>query len=314
MTAKEAASGLPRVPEQCQGPNPDLTPPKFVAPPGTCDCAVHVVGPFAQFPLMSNRKVTPPEATAEDYRRVMAALRIERAVVAQPSFYGTDNRCVREAILASNGAWRGVAVIDPEISESELLGLHQAGFCGVRINLLMGGGPGLDGLDRIAERIRHLSWHLQLFLDAHDLPKIAQRLRRLPVPLVIDHMGYAPPAEGTGQPGFQTLLHLAREGCWVKLSAAYRISAQPYPYEDVVPLVRALVEAAPSRMLWGTDWPHPAFTALMPRDGDLLDLLPSWIPDDGIQKRVLVDNPAALYGFAPQQFRVAAERPGITAR
>jgi predicted TIM-barrel fold metal-dependent hydrolase len=309
VNSKEIVCGLHDLPEECQGPNPDLTPPRFVAPLGTCDCHLHIVGPSAQYPLLSNRRITPREATLEDYLRVMAALRIQHAVVVQPSFYGTDNRCTRDAILAAKGEWRGVAVIDPGIKESELVDLHQAGFRGVRINLMMGGGPGLDVLDRIAHRIKHLSWHMQIFVDARDLPEIAPRLRRLPVPFVVDHMGHIPAGVGIGHPGFQTLLQLAREGCWVKLSAAYRISAQPYPYADVVPLARTLVEAAPSRMLWGTDWPHPGVTVPMPRDGDLLDLLPTWVPDGGTQKRVLVDNPAALYGFAPQQCSAATERP-----
>jgi len=285
-------------PPLCQPPHSDLSPPKFVAPPGACDCHLHIIGPPKHYPCVPNRSYTPVEAHVEHYRNVHTALRLERAVVVQPSFYGTDNRCTHDAILASNGRWRGVAVVDPAISESELAKLHEAGFRGVRINLLFKGGLAMEVLEQIAELIRPLGWHVQLLVDGRDLPELALRLRKLPVPFVVDHMGHMPTSVGAGHPGFQKLLQLAREGCWVKLSGPYRVSGQPYPYEDVLPFVRALVEAAPSRMVWGTDWPHPAVKAAIPRVGDLMDLLPRWIPDAETRRRVLVENPARLYGFA----------------
>jgi predicted TIM-barrel fold metal-dependent hydrolase len=234
----------------------------------------------------------------EDYRRVATALRLAHAVIVQPSFYGTDNRCTRDAVLASNGQWRGVAVVEPAVSENQLAELDAAGFRGVRINLLFKGGLAMDALEKIAARIQPLGWHVQLLVDGRDLPELAPRLRRLPAPFVVDHMGHMPASLGVQHPGFQMLLELAREGGWVKLSGAYRISAQPYPYKDVTPIAQALVEAAPSRMVWGSDWPHPAISVPMPRDGDLLDLLPVWIPDAETRRRVLVENPRVLYGAA----------------
>jgi predicted TIM-barrel fold metal-dependent hydrolase len=284
-------------PPMCQPPNSDLTPPKFVAPSGACDCHLHIIGPPAQYPCVPNRSYTPVEAHAEQYRCVAAALRLDHAVVVQPSFYGTDNLCTCDAILASNGRWRGVAVVDPAIKESELADLHETGFRGVRINLLFKGGLAMDVLEQIARLIQPLGWHVQLLVDGRDLPDLAPRLRKLPVPFVVDHMGHMPTSVGVQHPGFQTLLQLAREGCWVKLSGPYRISGQPYPYDDVAPFARALVEAAPSRMVWGTDWPHPAVSVPIPRDGDLMDVLPIWIPDAETRRRVLVENPARLYGF-----------------
>jgi predicted TIM-barrel fold metal-dependent hydrolase len=289
----------PSTPPMCQPPNSDLTAPKFVAPPGTWDCHLHIVGPLEQYPHVPNRSYTPVEAHVEDYRRVTAALRIDHAVIVQPSFYGTDNRCTCDAVLASNGKWRGVAVIDPAIKESDLADLHDTGFRGVRINLLFKGGLAMKVLEQIARLIQPLDWHVQLLVDGRDLPELAPRLRKLPVPFVIDHMGHMPASVGLQHPGFQTLLQLAREGCWAKLSGPYRISGQPYPYEDVAPFARALVEAAPSRMVWGTDWPHPAVSVPIPRAGDLLDLMPVWIPDAETRHRVLVENPARLYGFEP---------------
>ncbi len=285
-------------PPLCQPPNPDLTPPKFVAPPGSWDCHLHIIGPPQLYPYVSNRSYTPVEASVDDYRRVAAALRLTNAVIVQPSFYGTDNRCTRDAVIASRGAWRGVAVIEPAISDRELGELDAAGFRGVRINLLFKGGLAMDALERIAQRIQPLGWHVQLLVDGRDLPELAPRLRRLAVPFVVDHMGHMPASLGVQHPAFQALLQLARDGGWVKLSGAYRISGQPYPYADVTPIAQALVEAAPTRMVWGSDWPHPSITVPMPRDGDLLDLLPVWIPDAETRARVLVENPQTLYGKA----------------
>jgi predicted TIM-barrel fold metal-dependent hydrolase len=294
-------------PPVCQAPNPDLTPPKFKAPPGTWDCHIHIVGPVEKYPYVPNRSYTPAESSADDYSRVMAALRVDHAVVVQPSFYGTDNRCTQDAIASANGKWRGVAVIEPTTKESEMVALHEAGFRGVRMNLLFKGGLSAGVLEPVASLIKPFGWHLQFLLDARDLPELAPRLRRLPVPFVIDHMGHMPAALGVKHPAFETLLQLVREGCWVKLSGAYRISSESYPYNDVVPLARALVEAAPERMVWGTDWPHPAVTVPLPRDGDLLDLVPMWIPDPEIRKRVLVDNPSFLYGLATKPAAKLAE-------
>jgi 2-pyrone-4,6-dicarboxylate lactonase len=281
----------------CQPPNSDLTPPKFVPPPGTCDCHLHIVGPPERYPYVPNRSYTPVEAGVEDYRRVAAALRVDHAVVVQPSFYGTDNGCTRDAIFASHGKWRGVAVVEPSIKDSELAELHESGFRGVRINLLFQGGLGMDVLEQIARLIQPFGWHVQLLIDGRDLPELAPRLRKLPVPFVVDHMGHMPTSLGVEHPGFQTLLQLSREGGWVKLSAPYRISQQPYPYDDVLPFARALVEAAPARMVWGSDWPHPAVRVPIPRDGDLMDLVPLWIPDAETRRGVLVENPTNLYDF-----------------
>src|SRR5208337_2402589 len=280
----------------CQPPNPDLTPPKFVAPPGAWDCHLHIIGPTTQYPLVPDRSWTPVESNPDRYRRVAAALRTEHAVIVQPSIYGTDNRCTRDAILASKGKWRGVAVVDPNIKESKLADMHEAGFRGVRINVLFKGGLAMEVLEQIARLIAPLGWHLQLLIDGRDLPELAPRLRRLPVHFVIDHMGHMPVKLGLAHPGFTALFALAREGnCWVKLSGAYRISAQPYPYEDVAPIAKALVEAAPERMVWGSDWPHPSFQGAMPVDATLLDLLASWVPESRTRQRILTTNPAELY-------------------
>lgn len=150
--------------------------------------------------------------------------------------------------------------------------------------------------------IQPLRWHVQLLLDGRDLPELADRLGRLPVDFVVDHMGHMPASLGVEHTGFQTLLQLLRAGrCWVKLSGAYRISGEPQPYNDAVPFARALVETAPEKLVFGTDWPHPSISVPMPRDASLLDLLPAWAPDEATRRRILVENPARLYGFPPAQ-------------
>lgn len=282
----------------CQGYNPDPGKPRLAIPPSSCDCHAHIFGPADKYPYTPHRSYTPPEASIEAYRRMLAALGFERAVIVQPSVYGTDNRCTRDAVVASGGKWRGVAVVEPGVSDSLLAELHAAGFRGVRINLLFKGGLQLDALEQIARAIQPLGWHVQLLLDGGNLPDIANRLQRLPVEFVVDHMGHMPASLGIGHAGFQTLLQLLRGGrCWVKLSGAYRISAKPQPYDDAVPFARALVETAPDKLVFGTDWPHPSISVPMPQDASLLDLLPAWAPDEATRRRILVENPAKLYDF-----------------
>ena len=189
-------------------------------------------------------------------------------------------------------------MLNPEVTRDELRALHEAGFRGVRINLVFKGGLAMEVLEKMARRIEPLGWHLQLLVDGRDLVDLAPRLRQFPVPVVLDHLGHMPVALTLKHPAFAALLSLVREGrCWVKLSGAYRISSLPYPYDDVVPIAQALVAAGPEQMVWGSDWPHPAFQGEMPVDAGLLDLLTEWVPDRRLRHRVLVENPARLYDF-----------------
>ena len=294
MTSTEGEATIP----VCAAPNPDPGSPKVAVPPNACDCHAHIFGPVEQYPLIPGRTYTPPPASIQAYQRMLSALGLDRAVIVQPSVYGTDNRCTYDAVAASGGRWRGIAVVSPGTNTHDLQRLHDAGFRGVRINLLFKGGLAMEILEQVARLIAPLGWHLQLLIDGRDLPELAPRLRRLPVHFVIDHMGHMPAQLGLAHPGFAALLALAREGnCWVKLSGAYRISAQPYPYEDVAPIAKALVEAAPERMVWGSDWPHPSFQGAMPVDATLLDLLASWVPESRTRQRILSTNPAQLYDF-----------------
>ncbi|MDO9216891.1 MAG: amidohydrolase family protein, partial [Lacisediminimonas sp.] len=192
---------------------------------------------------------------------------------------------------------RGVAVVAPDVSDAELADLHAAGVRGLRLNILFGGGVSLDAMEHLAQRIGKSGWHLQLLLDARMLPGLMPRLTRLPCPVVIDHMGHMPVADGLDAPGFNSLRTLLREhDCWVKLSGAYRISDDFPDFGDVVPLAHSLIAAAPDRCVWGSDWPHVALKQ-MPDTGRLLNALPAWSPDPAQLQRILVDNPARLYGF-----------------
>ncbi|HUU73169.1 MAG TPA: amidohydrolase family protein, partial [Burkholderiales bacterium] len=264
----------------CLGPDPRPRAPKFSVPVGACDCHAHVLGPPEKYPYVAARSYTPPTALLEDYQALHRVLGIERAVIVQPSVHGTDNQVTLDGIAGYGSNARGIAVVEADVDDRELARLHAGGIRGVRLNLLFGGGVGLQALEPLSERIANLGWHVQLLLDARNLVELAPRLRQLPVAVVVDHMGHMNVAHGIDHPGFQALLELVRDGtCWIKLSGNYRISASGPPYADAIPFARALIEAAPDHMVWGTDWPHPALEDFMPNDGDLLDALDDYAPE-----------------------------------
>ncbi len=281
-------------------PGPDRTPrpPCTSFPEGACDCHAHIFGPQDAFPYLPNAAFIPPDASPRDYARMLSTIGCQRAVLVQPSIYGTDNRCMVAALTSGLFDFRGVAVVDEGVSDPELEALHRAGVRGVRINL-SSKTPGipLDQAPGLAARIKPLGWHLQFFLRIGQVPSLEQVIAQIPVPCVIDHFGHALATGGLESPEFAILLRLARlEHVWFKLIGPYRISTQWPLYPDVAPLARSLVAAAPDRCVWGTDWPHPN-TAYIPNDGDLADALGEWLPDAGTRRRVLVDNPGRLYGF-----------------
>jgi 2-pyrone-4,6-dicarboxylate lactonase len=282
----------------CQGPDPVVNAPSFAVPPLACDTHAHVIGPADRFPMVANRSYTPPPASERAYLGMLDALHMDRGVLVQISVYGTDNRCMLETLKAHPQRLRGIAVVAPEVSDATLRDLADAGVRGIRFNVLFGGGVAIDALERLADRVAALDWHIQLLIDARNLPELGPRIAELPVEVVIDHMGHMPVSCGTGHPGFQWLLRLLRDRrAWVKLSGAYRISQAGAPFHDTLTLAQALVAAAPDRCVWGSDWPHVAVTGPMFNTGALLDLLPLWVPDERTRNRILVDNPARLYGF-----------------
>lgn len=291
-------SATPLEPPACQGPNPVVDPPGFAVPAHACDTHAHVIGLADRFPMVANRSYTPPPAPEPAYLGMLDSLGMARGVLVQISVYGTDNRCMVESLKAHPDRLRGVAVVAPDVGDAELEALHAAGVRGIRFNVLFGGGVAIDEMERLAARVAPLGWHIQLLIDARNLPELGPRIMKLPVEVVIDHMGHMPVSAGVAHPGFQWMLRLLGGGkAWVKLSGAYRISQAGAPFTDTLAFAQALVSAAPERCLWGSDWPHVSVEGPMFNTGALLDLLPLWVPEAAVRNRILVDNPGRLYGF-----------------
>ncbi len=283
----------------CPGPDPKPHPPRrFAVPAGAVDCHAHVIGHPPRYPLVASRSYTPPEAPPAAYRAMLDAVGMGHGVLVQVSVHGTDNSLMLETLQSDPARLRGVCVIGEDAPDRELERLAGAGVVGCRFNVLFGGGIALDVLEKIAARVAPLGWHIQILLDARHLPELAPRLARLQVPVVLDHMGHLPASLGIAHPGFQTLLSLLRDAdCWVKMSGAYRLSAQGPPYADTIAFAHALVSTRADRLVWGSDWPHVTLAGPMPNVGDLLDLLVDWVPDPVTRDRILVDNAHRLYGL-----------------
>ncbi len=270
----------------------------FAIPAGACDTHAHVVSTQAQsYPMVGQRSYTPHPADEAMYLNMLKKQGMSRGVLVQISVYGTDNRYMLRVLAHNPKTLRGVAVVDADIDEKELERMHQLGVRGLRINTLFGGGVGYQAIEALAKKIQPLGWHMQFLIDARDLPELMPRLAPLQVPCVIDHMGHTPVSQGLDSPAFQALFHLVSDqGWWVKLSGAYRISEDFSRFDDVVPLAQRLIDLAPDRMVWGSDWPHVAI-AKMPDTGALRNQLAVWSPDEAQRRKILVDNPARLYGF-----------------
>ena len=274
--------------------------PQLIAPPGACDCHMHV---FAdRFAAPDDARPRPPQASVAMYRAVQAALGLQRVVVVQSNFYGSDNRGMLEALTAYGAEARGVVVVTPDVDDAELQRLTDLGVRGVRFHMLPGGTLQWEHLDAVVARVQPFGWHVQVQFNGWELPQHEQQLRRLPLDIVIDHIGkYLEPAPPTvDDPAFASLLRLLDGGrCWVKLSAPYESSRRSAPaYDDVAPLARALVQSHPERCVWASNWPHPGRVPT-PSNAVMFDQLLNWADDDATRRRILVDNPASLYGFPP---------------
>ena len=274
-------------------------PPKFDLPPGACDSHIHVYGEKSRFPSMPVNGREMEDHLLDDYIAVRDALGLSRTVIIQTPHYGNDNASMLNSIktLGLENA-RGVAVTSPEISDFELDALHAGGVRGLRFGIELVRGMRPDYLEIFAERIASLGLHIQYRSTEEDLPMLAERMSRLPVQVVVDHIGSIRPESGLNHPAFVALMKTLDGGkCWVKLSAAYQLSRVGAPcYSDYRAMAIKLVEAAPDRMLWGTNWPHPK-VKVMPNDTDLLETLLDWSKNDAVRKQILVDNPTKLYGF-----------------
>jgi predicted TIM-barrel fold metal-dependent hydrolase len=290
------------------------TPVNFDVPAGACDCHTHIHGDPAKFPFFEGRVYTPELASPEEMSALHQALHIERVVIVTPSVYGPDNSATLFGMKARGPTARGVAVIDDKTPESDLDAMNQAGFRGIRLNLATGGisdpNVGRQRFQAAVDRMKARGWHIQLFTGLPVISAIKEQVAASPVPVVFDHFGGALAELGPEQPGFSDLLELVKSGkAYVKISGAYRASKLAPDYADAAPLARALIAANSDRIVWGTDWPHPNSvtppgnkpTDLTPLfqidDGHLLNQLAAWAPDAAIRKKILVDNPARLYGF-----------------
>jgi len=280
-------------------PDPDTRTPKFRPPPLACDAHCHVFGPGAKFPYDPKAAYHPPDAPFASLQELHKKLGLERAVIVHASCHGPDMRATLDAIARSGGKYRGTAIIDESYSDKDFQKMHDGGIRGVRFNFVqhLGGRPNMGFFAKTVARVKAMGWHLILHLDADDLIEFRELFMKIPVPMVIDHMGRVKAADGLEQKPFQVLLSFMKNpNFWVKVCGAERVSSKGPPFTDAVPFARALIEAAPDRILWGTDWPHPN-VKWMPNDGDLVDLFPTMAPTPELQKKILVYNPARLYGF-----------------
>jgi len=268
----------------------------FKAPPGACDCHMHVYD--SRYPVDPRWTVPPPSAPAADYLRVQRELGLERVVVVQPNAYGFDNSCTTDAIRDLGAQARGVATVAPDVADAELSRLHAAGIRGARCYMLPNALLSWDDVRAVAARVAPLGWHVQVQLDGRDLPQYDGLLRGLPTDVVVDHNGKFLELVSPEHPAFRTLLRLLDSGrCWVKLSAPYETSKTGGPrYEDVSVLARALATHNPEQCVWASNWPHPGRNP-SPDNGEILDLLRDWAPDEATRRRILVDNPVRVYGF-----------------
>ena len=286
----------------------------FEIPPHACDCHTHIHLP-EKYPFFAGRVYTPEPASPEEMAALHKALGIERVVIVTPSVYGTDNRATLEGMKFRSGTARGVAVIDDKTSESDLDDMGKAGIKGIRVNLATSGvndpSIGRKRLEAAIDRVKGRGWHVQCYTNLALLTNIKDVLASAPVPIVFDHFGGADAALGLEQPGWAELVEAVKSGkVYVKISGAYRLSNKAPDYPDAVPFAKALIAANADRLVWGSDWPHPDSvtppgkkpTDLTPLlqigDARVLNQLPVWAPDAATRKKILVDNPARLYGFA----------------
>jgi 2-pyrone-4,6-dicarboxylate lactonase len=298
LGARAAETAPPAIP----GPDPHPGTPKFKVPAGTIDTHCHIFGPAARYPFAASRPYTPPDEPLAAFRAVHATIGVRRAVIVTPTIYGTDNRVTLDAIAKSEGRYKGIAIVDDGMSDQELDALNKGGMRGCRFAFLkrLGGVGDLGAFTRIVRRVAALGWHIDVYLEPGTVADYAALLSGLPAKYIIDHMGTVEAAKGLDDPGFTALRDLQKRDpkCWVKITGLERASASGPPFHDALPFARALIDNAPDRVIWGTDWPHPN-VKFMPNDGDIVDLIPLYAPDRVKRHKLLVDNPARLFGFVP---------------
>jgi predicted TIM-barrel fold metal-dependent hydrolase len=274
--------------------------PKLKAPPDACDCHMHVYD-AARFPMVPSPRVPPTDAAVAQYRLLQKRIGTTRVVIVTPRNYATENQVTLDAIAQLRPNARGVAVLHPAVTDAQLKRLHDAGVRGIRFSLA---DPAtavvtLDMVEPLSKRVADLGWHVQFNVEGQQVVDWADLLRRLPSQMVFDHMGHPPLPAGIGHASHRIIRSLIDRGrTWVKLSGAYSNTKVGPPYPDATAIARAFVKAAPERMVWGSDWPHPSEAPdRKPNDALLFDLMSEWAPDEATRRRILVENPIVLYGF-----------------
>lgn len=290
------------------------TPVNFPVPPGACDCHTHIFGDAQQFPWFSGRTYTPESASIAEMRSLHRFLHMDRVVIVNPSVYGADNSCTLDAVKQLGPRARAIAVINDKTSAGQLDEMEHAGVRGIRLNFENFGQTNPDlarnAFESAVERVVSRKWHIQIYTRLPVIEGLHKEIIAAPVAVVFDHFGGAKASLGTAQAGFDTMVELVRSGkAYVKISGAYRSSDKAPDYPDIAPLAKALIAANVERIVWGSDWPHPAGGALPGHsasdiaplfqidDGLLLNQLAVWAPDPAVRKKILVDNPARLYGY-----------------
>jgi predicted TIM-barrel fold metal-dependent hydrolase len=275
--------------------------PTLKAPTSACDCHIHIYDP-ARFPMAPNRRLPPTDAAVPQYRSLQKRIGTTRVVIVTPRNYATQNQVTVDAIAQLSPQARGVAVLHPTVTDAELKRLHEAGVRGIRFSL---SDPAtavvtFEMVEPLSNRVADLGWHVQFNVEGQQVVEWATLLRRLPSQTVFDHMGHPPLPAGIQHPSHGIIRGLLDRGrTWVKLSGAYANSRVGPPYPEAALIAHAFIKAAPERMVWGSDWPHPTEAAdRKPNDAVLFDLLSEWAPDEATRHRILVENPATLYGFA----------------
>ena len=283
-----------------------MTTEHLILPPGSCDCHAHVFGPFGRYPLSDTRTYTPPDAPQAEYLAMLDAAGFDRGILVHGGANGWDQTATLDAIAATPARLRGISVMPLATGDAVLADLDAAGIRGMRFTEVGGptAGQAIAGRLEMADlygyapRLRALGWHAQIWANCAQITDHADRLRDLRIPVVFDHMGYFDAARGLADSSFQSLIALVADGvAWVKMTM-FRNSKQPGSYEDLRPFHDALIEANPDRLLWGSDWPFLGMKGdVRPSTSGLLGKFLSWVPDPSLRQRILVDNPAALYGF-----------------
>ena len=289
--------------KDCIAPDRHPRKPDIVLPKGSVDTHVHIFD--KKYKLSPGRGYNPPDSTLADLDHLHEVLGIDRVVFTQPSVYGTDNSAILDGMKSRNdkvaNTARAVVAVDGDVKESELEKFESLGVRGIRLNTDNKGGMPVDMSDisELAEKIKDLGWHFEFLFPGKDILELMPTFKSLPIPMSIGHFAYQPATSGIEASGFKALLELAKEGnTWIKISGANRVSETDLPpYDDVKPMAQKLIDAAPERIMWGTDWPHPNKYEVNPNDGDLVNAFGEWVQDEAMRQKIMTDNPGEFYRF-----------------